>query len=187
MYMLPWLERAQLEFTSRDRVRLGNLPRCPIQRKTRRSCISFPAERAQVSSQRVTPGRVGELHGARGGGEVVVMHEGQSRPFLTRARADSSRPALHAVLPYESSGALALARPTSPLTSRTLMPCGCEDDLVRTSLTTPSVVFPVLWSCFNTMRTRCPGLMSVGLAPSIRTSFQRAVRFIRCISVAASP
>jgi hypothetical protein len=29
------------------------------------------------------------------------------------------------------------------------------------SLTMPSVVFPVRWSCFCTMRTRCPALISI--------------------------
>ena len=51
-------------------------------------------------------------------------------------------------------------RPTMPLSKRTLIPCGCVEDFVRTSLTIPSVRFPDRWSCFCTTLTCVPGLMS---------------------------
>ena len=61
-------------------------------------------------------------------------------------------------------------RPTSPVSRRTLIPCGWAAELVRMSLTIPSVSFPVRWSFFITIETRSPGLMSLLLVPSMHYS-----------------
>jgi len=55
--------------------------------------------------------------------------------------------------------------PTWPLSKRTLIPWGWTGDLVRISLTIPSVNFPDLWSIFNTIETRKPGLMLTSSVP----------------------
>jgi hypothetical protein len=65
---------------------------------------------------------------------------------------------------------ISFTRPTSPLSKRTLIPCGCTAEFVRIFFTTPSVSFPVRWSCFNTIETRKPGLMSARLVPFMRYS-----------------
>lgn len=62
---------------------------------------------------------------------------------------------------------ISFTRPTSPLSRRTLIPCGWAGVFVRMSLTIPSVSFPVRWSFFNTIETRSPGLMSHLLVPFI--------------------
>lgn len=63
-------------------------------------------------------------------------------------------------------------RPTMPLSKRTLIPCGCVADFVRTSLTMPSVSFPDRWSCFCTTLTRVPGLMSARTIPFICIAYK---------------
>jgi hypothetical protein len=65
---------------------------------------------------------------------------------------------------------IAFTRPISPLSRRTLIPWGWVDEFVRISATIPSVSFPVCWSCFNTIETRNPGLISARLVPSIEFS-----------------
>ncbi len=45
------------------------------------------------------------------------------------------------------------------------MPWGWTADLVRISLTVPSVNFPDRWSIFNTIETRKPGLTSARSVP----------------------
>ena len=49
--------------------------------------------------------------------------------------------------------------PTLPSISRTLIPWGWVELLVRTFLTMPSVNLPFRWSCFKTIFTRIPGLI----------------------------
>lgn len=41
------------------------------------------------------------------------------------------------------------------------MPCGWTEELVKISLTIPSVSFPDLWSSFITIATRKPGLILI--------------------------
>ena len=55
--------------------------------------------------------------------------------------------------------------PTWPLAKRTLIPWGWVGELVRISLTIPSVSFPVPWSAFNTIKTRKPGFMLLRSVP----------------------
>ena len=49
--------------------------------------------------------------------------------------------------------------PTLPSVSRTLIPWGWVELLVRISLTMPSVNLPLRWSCFKTIFTRIPCLI----------------------------
>ncbi len=49
--------------------------------------------------------------------------------------------------------------PTLPSVSRTLIPWGWVEVLVRMSLTIPSVNIPLCWCCFKTIFTRMPGLI----------------------------
>ncbi len=66
---------------------------------------------------------------------------------------------------YLFSDKICFTLPTSPLSKRTLIPCGCERDLVKTSFTIPSVNAPVHWSFFNTIATLIPGFISDRLFP----------------------
>src|SRR4029077_1693285 len=61
----------------------------------------------------------------------------------------------------------ALTRPTAPLVSRTLMPCGWVGEEVRMSRTMPRVLLPVAWSCLRTISTASPGWMSCRRVPSM--------------------
>src|SRR4051794_37561361 len=63
----------------------------------------------------------------------------------------------------------ACTRPTLPLSSITLMPCGCVGLLVRMRATTPSVNAPVRWFCFSTICTRNPERISLRTGTLIRT------------------
>src|SRR3990170_409028 len=65
---------------------------------------------------------------------------------------------------------ISFTRPTSPLSKRTLIPCGCVGELVKIFFTIPFVSFPVCWSFFDTIETCNPGLMSERLLPSINCS-----------------
>ena len=49
--------------------------------------------------------------------------------------------------------------PTLPSVSRTLIPWGWVELLVRISLTMPSVNMPLRWCCFKTIFTRMPDLI----------------------------
>jgi hypothetical protein len=64
---------------------------------------------------------------------------------------------------------ISLTRPTSPVSSRTFIPCGCLEDFVRISLTIPSVRLPVRWSSFNTIFTCIPVFISDRLITLIKT------------------
>ncbi len=72
---------------------------------------------------------------------------------------------------FTHSATISLIRPTIPLSSMTLMPCGWSGDLVNIRWTTPSVSLPVRWFCFSTTRTRSPGRMFARVLPSTAAYF----------------
>lgn len=62
---------------------------------------------------------------------------------------------------------ISFTRPTSPLSSRTLIPCGWLGLLVKIFSTTPFVNRPIRWSCFKTIFTSCPILIFARSVPLI--------------------
>lgn len=72
-------------------------------------------------------------------------------------------------------------RPTSPVSRRTLMPCGWVGDFVRMSCTTPLVRMPLRWCCFCTICTSTPGLILLLSMPLI-LSFSRTLSLLAMLT-----
>ena len=70
-------------------------------------------------------------------------------------------------IPLHVPSHISFTRPTVPSSSLTLMPWGWAAELVRISLTRPSVVSPLLWCCFRTTLTRRPMVIFALTVPSM--------------------
>ena len=69
---------------------------------------------------------------------------------------------------FDEPSKTSCTRPTSPLTSRTLIPCGWKEDFVRMSLMIPRVSLVDPWSFFRTIAASTPGRTFFRYCPFMR-------------------